>query len=81
MTKPKQSRTAGLCEDTSPCLLARTSDQELALLLQRVRAVVLVLGSALVEPTLLLGDVGKEQGQGDGIFVHFPEHRKAGSWL
>lgn len=51
------------------------------MLLQRVRAVVLVLGSALVEPAVLPRDVGDEQGQRDGISVHSPEHRVAGGWL
>lgn len=61
--------------------MARTSDQELAVLLQRGRAVVLVLGLALVEATLLPRDVGDEQGQGDGIFVRFPDHGVVRSWL
>lgn len=70
-------------QDTSQCHcpLARTSDQELAVLLPRVRAVVLVLGSAPVEATLLPRDVGNEQGQRDGIFVCFPDHGVARSQL
>lgn len=51
------------------------------MLLQRVRAVVLVLSSALVEATVLLGDVSNDQRQGNGVVVDFLDHRVAGSRL
>lgn len=51
-----------------------TSDEELSVLFQRVGAVVLVLGSALVEATLFLRDISNDQCQRNGIVVSFLDH-------
>lgn len=51
------------------------------MLLQRVGAVVLVLGSALVEAALFLRDVRNDQCQRNGIVVGFLDERVAAGRL
>lgn len=51
------------------------------MLFQRVGAVVLVLGSALVEPTLFLCDISNDQCQRNGIVVSFLDQRVTESHL
>lgn len=51
------------------------------MLLQRVRAVVLVLSSALVEATVLLRDISNDQRQRNGVVVSFLDHQVTGSRL
>lgn len=47
------------------------------MLLQRAAAVVLVLGTALVEAAVLFCDVCNDQGQGNGVGVSAPGQRAA----